>query len=85
MTKGRRDDVVNGRRLFRRFFPEFVKSAVKRCIDIAPLGIFERQDESLSPFHIPRQCLQRIDPDDRYFPDIGCHLRRCKADAESGE
>ena len=55
MTKGRRNDIVNGRRLFRCLLPEFVKSPVKCRIDMAPLGILERQDESLGPLHIPRQ------------------------------
>ena len=55
MTEGRRNDIINGRRLFRCFLPEFVKSPVERRIDMAPLGILERQDESLGPLHIPRQ------------------------------
>ena len=55
MTESRRNDIVNGRCLFRCFFPEFVKSPVECRIDMAPLGILERQDESLSPLHIPRQ------------------------------
>ena len=55
MTEGRRNDIINGRCLFRCFLPEFVKSPVERRIDMAPLGILERQDESLGPLHIPRQ------------------------------